>query len=1257
METPPAEQLLKKILELEENQEHLKQEMSRLKVSTEIRQRSHSVSPHRPPRRNIGGDGGSSWRKSGAASFRHASPLRKDSRIQGPINLRAGVGGGPGGGDGGRSAGKFTDKQYLNILQSMAQAVHAFDLNMRIIFWNAMAEKLYGYSAAEALGENPINVIADDRDAAFAMNIARRCVRGESWTGEFPVKSKSGERFSAVTTCSPFYDDDGTLIGIICITSNTAPYLNPRISLAKLKAEEGETSFVPARNSFASKLGLDSKEAVISKLGLDSDQPIQTAIASKISNLASKVSNKVRSKMRAGESSSATLSEGGSGDSHHSDHGGVFGATHSDHRDDAASSGASTPRGDFVQSPFGVFTCNEEKFHSKPFKDSSDESDEKPAIHKVLTSKAEEWMVKKGLSWPWKGNEQEGSKGRPTHSVWPWVQNGQGKDKTRQIIPSSVVKSESLAFESNKPATNNEGGSMWSSSLNATSTSSASSCGSTSSSVMNKIDDTDSDGLEYEILWEDLTIGEQIGQGSCGTVYHGLWFGSDVAVKVFSKQEYSEDVIQSFRQEVLLMKRLRHPNVLLFMGAVTSPPRLCIVSEFLPRGSLFRLLQRNASKLDWRRRIHMALDIARGMNYLHHCSPPIVHRDLKSSNLLVDKNWTVKVADFGLSRIKHETYLTTKSGKGTPQWMAPEVLRNESADENFGVVLWELATEKIPWETLNAMQVSFYLDRRKSKNKKNCIYQISCLIIHVNSIRTIKTIVLGVIPTFQELMDKLREMQRKSTIQLQATRCGEETERDLLRRVSGNHEGSIGFYSDLSGSSIGLLSTPEISLLADESPVSTITDKDFHIDADQIQSVVDLPASVESLRAEISDLKKLISSAENHEERIREVFFSIMDHDTNCLMFLDSYRYKGFHEYAKSKGVNVDSPVGLDVVVDGIVPTGSGLSSSAAFVCSSMIAIMSVFGENFEKKELAQLTCECERHIGTQSGGMDQAISIMAKTGFAELIDFNPVRATDVKLPDGGSFVIAHSLAESQKAVTAATNYNNRVVECRLASIILGIKLGMEPKEAISKVKTLSDVEGLCVSFAGDRGSSDPVLAVKEYLKEEPYTAEEIEKIVEEKLPSVLNNDPTSLAVLNAATHFKLHQRAAHVYSEARRVHGFKDTVYSNLSDEEKLKKLGDLMNESHYSCSVLYECSCPELEELVQVSRDNGALGARLTGAGWGGCTVSLVKESNVSRFIDTVKEKYYRKRIEKGVVKEEDMELYLFASKPSSGAAIFNF
>ncbi|XP_031265863.1 galactokinase-like [Pistacia vera] len=364
--------------------------------------------------------------------------------------------------------------------------------------------------------------------------------------------------------------------------------------------------------------------------------------------------------------------------------------------------------------------------------------------------------------------------------------------------------------------------------------------------------------------------------------------------------------------------------------------------------------------------------------------------------------------------------------------------------------------------------------------------------------------------------------------------------------------------------------------------------------------------------------------------------------------------YKGYYEYEKAKGVKVEPPVGLDIVVDGIVPTGSGLSSSAAFVCSSTIAIMAAFGVNFPKKELAQLTCECERHIGTQSGGMDQAISIMAKTGFAELIDFNPIRATDVQLPAGGTFVIAHSLAESQKAVTAATNYNNRVVECRLAAIVLGIKLGMKPTEAVSKVKTLSDVEGLCVAYAGKHGSSDPVLAVKELLHEEPYTAEDIEKIIGEKLSSVFANSPTSLDVLKAAKHFKLHQRAAHVYSEAKRVYAFKDTVSSNLSEEDKLKKLGDLMNDSHHSCSVLYECSCPELEELVKVCRDNGALGARLTGAGWGGCAVALVKEGIVPQFILNLKENFYQARIIKGVISKNDLGLYVFASKPSSGAAI---
>jgi hypothetical protein len=131
----------------------------------------------------------------------------------------------------------------------------------------------------------------------------------------------------------------------------------------------------------------------------------------------------------------------------------------------------------------------------------------------------------------------------------------------------------------------------------------------------------------------------------------------------------------------------------------------------MPRGSLFRLIHRStSSSLNAMRRHAIAMDIARGMHYLHSCRPAIVHRDLKSPNLLVDRDWTVKVCDFGLSRAKPQTYLTSRSHGGTPEWMAPEILRNEPSDEkcdvySYGVVLYELITSKEPWSALNQMQV------------------------------------------------------------------------------------------------------------------------------------------------------------------------------------------------------------------------------------------------------------------------------------------------------------------------------------------------------------------------------------------------------------------------------------------------------------------------------------------------------------------------------------------------------------------------
>ncbi|XP_056693888.1 serine/threonine-protein kinase CTR1 isoform X2 [Spinacia oleracea] len=170
-----------------------------------------------------------------------------------------------------------------------------------------------------------------------------------------------------------------------------------------------------------------------------------------------------------------------------------------------------------------------------------------------------------------------------------------------------------------------------------------------------------------EISWDDLHLKERVGAGSFGTVHRAEWHGSDVAVKVLTVQDFQDDQLKEFLREVAIMKRVRHPNVVLFMGAVTKRPHLSIVTEYLPRGSLYRLLHRPSAGevLDHRRRLRMALDVAKGINYLHCLTPPVVHWDLKSPNLLVDRNWTVKVCDFGLSRFKAHTFISSKSVAGT----------------------------------------------------------------------------------------------------------------------------------------------------------------------------------------------------------------------------------------------------------------------------------------------------------------------------------------------------------------------------------------------------------------------------------------------------------------------------------------------------------------------------------------------------------------------------------------------------------------
>ncbi|EGC39234.1 hypothetical protein DICPUDRAFT_147991 [Dictyostelium purpureum] len=343
----------------------------------------------------------------------------------------------------------------------------------------------------------------------------------------------------------------------------------------------------------------------------------------------------------------------------------------------------------------------------------------------------------------------------------------------------------------------------------------------------------------------------------------------------------------------------------------------------------------------------------------------------------------------------------------------------------------------------------------------------------------------------------------------------------------------------------------------------------------------------------------------------------------------------------------------LNLLFFGNVPMGAGVSSSSALVCVSVLAFTYIHNMVFNKEELSALSIKSERFVGIESGGMDQTISFLGDINTAKLIEFSPVlKAHDVQLPKGVQFVICNSLVESNKVITGATNYNLRVVECRLAAVILAFHLGLKWES----VRKLKDVQHI-----GNYSITQMVGFTEQHLKQTPYTREEVASILDitiEQLHKIYF--PSGITV--NAQHFELYKRAKHVFTETQRVYQFSETCKSHFISSHKVddeltdkvtRELGTLMNQSHESCSKYFECSCPELDILTEICRNAGALGSRLTGAGWGGCVISLVPNSKVGQFLNEIDQHYYAKHVNSQHL-PSDKSSYSFFTTPCKGASI---
>jgi len=278
----------------------------------------------------------------------------------------------------------------------------------------------------------------------------------------------------------------------------------------------------------------------------------------------------------------------------------------------------------------------------------------------------------------------------------------------------------------------------------------------------------------FNIEYKDLENVQQIGGGNFGQVSRGTYFGTEVAIKQLLDVD-DKDMHKYIEREMATLRDMRHPNVVQFMGLSRNVTDVYIVTEYIPGGDLRKLLKDETKEISWLLRARIATDVAYAMTFLH--SKGLIHRDLKSNNLLVAENGRIKVCDFGFSRKVNKGEIMTLCG--TDEWMAPEVMCGDKYDEkadvfSYGMVLTELVTRKKPPLRKPSTGFSFEVEPFKTQCPPDCPPQLMELVIACSAQQPEQR------PQFKDVLQKLKVLVKE--LEEQEERDKKEKGRDKKKK-------------------------------------------------------------------------------------------------------------------------------------------------------------------------------------------------------------------------------------------------------------------------------------------------------------------------------------------------------------------------------------------------------------------------------------------------------------------------------------------